>query len=106
MVFIRFLLKENILSTLKSHGFGQQEKEELLSIIEEIFHHKIFSSVLEELPESSREEFLEILVKKNEIETVEFLRKRIADLDIKLEKIANELESEIVLDIERMKKNQ
>lgn len=82
-----------------------EDREELINIIHETFHHHILDLVLTHLPRHHHEEFLSLYQQSPHDESIlDYINQRI-DRDIKLEiqSLAQKLKKEILAEIHKSK---
>ena len=82
-----------------------EDREELITIIEETFHHHVLDTILTHLPRHHHEEFLSLYHQSPHDEALlDYINQRI-DKDIKAEiqSLAKKLKQEILSDIRKSK---
>lgn len=94
---------ETLYVALDDLAITEKEKEHLKSIIDTNLYHTILNAVLSELPESDKKMFLDKLAEDNHEKTMEFLKKRILNIEDKIKKTANDLVKELHEDIKETK---
>lgn len=95
---------DSLYVALDDLGMSEKEKEHLKEIIDTNLFHTILDAVLSELPESDKKMFLEKLAEEDHEKTMEFLQKRILNIEDKIKKTAKDLIQELHVDIEESKK--
>lgn len=95
---------ETLYVALDDLTLTDKEKEHLKSIIDSSLYHTILDAVLSELPEEDKKMFLDKLGEENHEKTLDFLRKRILNIEDKIKKTANDLMTELHEDIKEAKK--
>ncbi len=77
------------------------ERDEILDIIEDIFHHRILDELINTLPTHLHKEFLEILEENVEdIRLIDYLKQKATyDPEIKVITITEVVKKEILLDV-------
>ena len=80
-----------------------KEKEHLKEMIDTNLYHTILDAVLAELPESDKKMFLDKLAEDDHEKTMDFLQKRILNIEDKIKKTAKDLARELHDDIEETK---
>lgn len=82
-----------------------EDREELISIIHETFHHHILDLVLTHLPRHHHEEFLSLYQQSPHNEALlDFINQRIdRDIKVEIQSLAKKLKNEILTDIRKSK---
>lgn len=78
----------------------QNERKHLLSLVEHNLHHAILDSVLSELSDKDKQEFLMLISTDNNDKIWELLVNRVDNIEDKIKKTAAELKKEMHKDIE------
>lgn len=81
-----------------------REKEHLQYLIDSSLYHTILDAILSELPEGEKQLFLDKVAADNHEETMDFLQKRITNIEEKIKKTADDLVKELHEDIKEVKK--
>jgi len=82
---------------------SEKEKDHLKNIIDTSLFHKIIDEVLQVLPDNDKRIFLEKVDKENHDITMDFLQKRILNIEYKIKRIAKDLLQEMKEDIKEIK---
>lgn len=94
-----------LIDEITSELAESEDRDELIAIIHDTFHHHILDLVLTHLPRPHHEEFLDLYRKSPHAESlIDYINQRI-DRDIKLEiqSLAQKLKKDILLDIHKSK---
>lgn len=62
LFYDHLIIIEEIVAILDAHHLSAQEKQKMLSVIDEMFHHMILDTILTYIPKKHHEEFLKKLV--------------------------------------------
>lgn len=79
---------------------SQTERKHLLSLVEHNLHHAILDSVLSELSDEDKQEFLMLISTDDNDKIWELLVNRVDNIEDKIKKTAEELKKEMHKDIE------
>jgi hypothetical protein len=96
---------EKINLELDHAGLQTEEKEKIIKMTQELAELKLLDLVLEKLEEKDKELFIEQLHGGSIEIAAEFLRGRIANIEVVLTERARLLEAEIVEDIRSLKED-
>jgi len=102
---MKFYDKLILIDEITSELGESEDREELIVIIEETFHHHVLDVILTHLPSSHHEEFLGLYHQAPHDEALlDYINQRI-DKDIKTEiqSLAQKLKQEILTDIRKSK---
>lgn len=103
--FYSHLVKtDSLIIRLQELSLKEDEHAHLVSLMESNLHHTILDAILSELSEEDKRLFLKELASDNHGEIWEFLKKRIDNIESKIEKTADDLEKELHNDIDEIKK--
>lgn len=94
---------ESILIKLHEIGLSEEQKIQLIAIVESSLHHTILDAILSEMNDSDKELFLQHIEQDNHDATWEFLNKRVDSIEDKIKKAAADLTKELHNDIEEVK---
>lgn len=82
----------------------EEERAEILNILEEIYIHKLVDRVLYELEsEDEKKLFLKILAAEAQIELAQFLKEKIENIEEKLQEEVKGLTEELILEIKELR---
>lgn len=81
----------------------QAERKHLLDLVDHNLHHAILDSVLSELSDKDKQEFLELLAKDDNDKIWKLLNSRVDHIEDKIKQTADDLKKEIHKDIEDSK---
>lgn len=95
---------ETLYVALDGLSLADSEKEHLKELIDTNLYHTILDAVLSELPEQDRKMFLDKLAEEDHEKTMDFLQKRILNIEDKIKKTAKDLVKEMHEDITEAKK--
>lgn len=96
---------DSILIKLHEIGLSEEQKIQLISIVESSLHHTVLDAILSELEEKDKELFLNKIESNNHDETWEFLNNKVDKIEDKIKKAADELTKELHNDIEEVKQS-
>jgi hypothetical protein len=82
---------------------AEEERQQLLRLLENTFNHKILSAVMEELTDEDKVVFLEKVTQEDEVAVVEFIRLKTNDIENKIELVVRELTQQVVDDIREVR---
>lgn len=94
---------ETIYVALDGLTLSDGEKNHLKEVIDTNMYHTILDVVLSELPEQDRKMFLDKLAEDDHEKTMDFLQKRILNIEDKIKRVAKELVSELHQDVKETK---
>lgn len=81
----------------------QAERKHLIDLVDHNLHHAILDSVLSELSDKDKQEFLELLAKDDNDKIWKLLNSRVNHIEDKIKQTADDLKKEIHKDIEDSK---
>lgn len=88
---------------LDSLEASEKEKDHLKHLVDTSMYHTIMDIVLSELPEEDKKMFLEKLADEDHEKTIDFLKKRVLNIEEKIKRKAKELVEELKEDIKEIK---
>lgn len=94
---------DNLYIALDSLTLTDAEKEHLKHLIDSSLYHTILDAILSELSEEDKRVFLDHLAEDDHTKTMDFLQKRINNIEEKIKKTAEDLVKELHEDIEEAK---
>ena len=94
---------ETVYVALDGLELSDTEREHLKHVIDTNMYHTILDAVLSQLPDSDKKMFLAHLAADDHGKTLEFLQKRILNVEDKIKKIAKDLVKELHEDIQETK---
>lgn len=83
---------------------SQEERKHLIDLVEDNLHHAILDSVLSELSEKDKQEFIEMFAEGDDEKIWKLLRERVENIEDKIKKTADDLKKELHKDIESSRK--
>lgn len=95
---------ESIEIELESLDISEKEKEHLLRLIDSNIHHSVMDTVLSELGEDDKKEFLQHIKNKNQEKIWKILYSKIQNTEEKIKKTAEDIKKEMLEDIKALKK--
>lgn len=81
----------------------QEERVHLISLVESSLHHAVLDTILSELSEADKEEFVKQLADGDDERIWKFLNKRIDNIEEKIKVTAEDLKKELHKDIKETK---
>lgn len=85
-------------------NLSEEERAEILNIVEEIYLHKLVDRVLRELEEEEEKRiFLKILAAEAQLELTQFLKEKVEDIEEKLREEVKNLTEELILEIKELR---
>jgi hypothetical protein len=104
--YSHLIIIEDIHSALGEYEMDQAERQELLTLAEQILHHHTLNVVLNHLPPEKHSHFLEGI--ETDIENtkwLEFIKAEIkADVELAIKTQAEKIKKEILVEIKRSKR--
>lgn len=97
---------EETISILNIHDLDPDEKQELIQLIDEIFHHHLLNLILNYLPPHHHQEFLTLLSKDpSSPDLLIYLKSRITlvDIEIEIQKHGQKIKSDILKEVQKSK---
>jgi len=96
---------EEIEIVIRNSSGSSEEKEELWKVVDEIVHHRILGSIFDRLPLHHHQDFLERFHKSPGDEShLSYLQEKIEDdIEAIIKKEMEDLKSEILKDIKKLK---
>lgn len=85
---------------LADMDMDQEERKHLIDLVEENLHQAILDSVLSELSEKDKMEFMQLYAEGDDQKVWKLLNERVDHIDEKIKKTAEELKKELHRDIE------
>lgn len=82
--------------------FEEAEKEQILEMVDHIFHHRLLAVVLEELEGEEKLTFVELIDSGDHLSVVEFVKTKVVNLEEKIRITAQEVHQQIIEDILRV----
>lgn len=95
---------DSLYIALEGLSISPTEKEHLMHLIDSNLYHTIMDAIMSELSEDDKKIFLEHLATEDHAKTMDFLQKRIANIEDKIKKTADDLMQELHEDIKETKK--
>jgi len=83
---------------------SKDERKHLITLVEENLHHAILDSVLSELSDKDKQEFVELFAEGKDEEVWRLLKDRTDNIEDKIKKTADDLKKELHKDIDESKK--
>lgn len=93
---------ESLLIELHKMELNSQEKQHLISLIESNMHQEILDVILSELSEEDKKIFLEHVACEEHDKVWEHLNKKIANIEEKIKKAAEDLKKQLHQDIKEI----
>jgi hypothetical protein len=95
---------ESLVVKLERLNLKEDEKAHLLSLMESSLHHVILDAILSELSADDKKLFLKGLASEDHDAVWTFLKKKIDNIEGKIEKAADDLKKELHSDIDEIEK--
>lgn len=96
---------DSLTAMLSDVPLSDTEKQELLSLVDSNMHHTILDLVLSELSEKDKQTFLTHLAEDKHDAIWNLLKQRVADIETKIQKAADDLKKKLHKDIQEAKKS-
>ncbi|OIP58097.1 MAG: hypothetical protein COX79_04930 [Candidatus Levybacteria bacterium CG_4_10_14_0_2_um_filter_36_16] len=95
---------ESIEIELANLDLSEKEKEHLLRLVDSNINHSVVDTILSELCEEDKKEFLKHIKNKNQEKSWKMLYSKIQNAEEKIKKAAEDVKKEILEDIRALKK--
>ena len=94
---------QDVIAYLDSLQIDDEEKAELVNLIDEIYHHQILNLILNHLPKSDHQEFVALLLKApNDPNHLNYLKAKITvDIEIEIQKHSERVKDELLKEIKK-----
>lgn len=103
--YTRYIKIEAVIEELHSLDLNDKELVHLTQLLDSSLHHAILNEVLSHLNEVDKKQFVHLLSKQETEEKIlEFLQSRIESIDQKIEKVAEDLVSQMHKDVKETKR--
>lgn len=103
--FYSHLIKtDSLVVRLERMKLSEDERAHLLGLMESNIHHVVLDAILSELSEQDKKLFLKELANEDDNATWSFLKKKIDNIEDKIEKTAEELQKELHSDIDEIER--
>ena len=86
-------------SHLDKLEFVDSEKEQILEIVDHIFHHRLLAVVLEGLEGNEKITFIELVDSGNHIMVVDYIKTKVVNIEDKLKVLVEEVHQQVIEDI-------
>lgn len=106
-IFYDHLIKiEEVTVELDNYELTLEEREEFVSLIDEILHHHTINVILSHLPKHHHETFLSMFHKEpHNLELLDFLKKEtLVNIEEKIKNEAEKVKKEILAEIKKAKR--
>lgn len=94
---------EDVTSRVDTHDLGQEEKEELLDLVDQIVHKHTLNIILKHLPKDKHDHFLKkFQATPHDKQLLEYLKKEIkSDIESAIRTQAEKIKKEILSEIKK-----
>ena len=86
-------------SHLDKFEFEDSEKEQILEIVDHIFHHRLLAVVIEGLVEGEKITFIELVDSGNHLMVVDYIKTKVVNIEDKLKAVVEEVHQQVMEDI-------
>lgn len=90
---------DTVYTSLDTLDLTQQEKHELVTIVETSVHHIVLDTVLSELSETDKKKFLAHVATENHTDVWELLKEKVHQVEDKIKQAVEELKANLHEDI-------
>ena len=102
--YSHIITTDSLIVKLSNMKMSDDERTHLLSLMESSLHHAILDAILSELTASDKKLFLKELADEDHDAIWTFLKKRIDNIEGKIEKTAEDLQEQLHQDIDEVNK--
>lgn len=95
---------ESIIYELDQMNLSSEEKLHLAKLVDSSLHHTILNVVLSQLSDKDKRKFVSYINDNDDDKIWKFLNEKVADIEIKVRKVADDLKKELVEDLLEAKK--
>jgi len=97
------IIKEELTAELDVHNLDAEEKAELITLIDEIFHHHTFNLILSHLPEKHHSEFIAKYHKSpHDKDLLVYLKDKVTvNLETEISTLAKKIKKELLEDVRK-----
>ncbi|MBI4040182.1 hypothetical protein HY389_02405 [Candidatus Daviesbacteria bacterium] len=93
---------DSVITRLDELGLSEEQKMHLAQLIDSTIHHSVLDLILSELSEADKKQFIQKLNDDpSDQKLLEFLEKRVDDIETKIKTTADKLKEEIHEDIKQ-----
>ena len=105
LFFDHLVIREEITAHLDTFVMDQEEKEEIIRIIDENLHHHVLNVILNHLPKEHHATFMELVIKTpHDPSVLDFVKSKVeVDIEEEIKNIAARIKKEILSEIKRAK---
>ena len=96
---------DSFATTLGELDLSETQRSELVSLAEENMHHTVLDLILSELSEKDKQTFLAHLAEEKHDAIWHLLKQKVADIETKIQKTADDLKKKLHDDIKSIKKD-
>lgn len=101
VIYERFIEIKPLEDEINNLDIEESEKENLLFMSAEIFHHHTLQEILNRLAEVDKRRFLEAAHKNQEVAMAQILKDKVSDYEEILKKKLNQVRDEIIAEIRK-----
>lgn len=94
---------ESVVVRLHEMGLSEEEKAQLITLMDSSLHHAILDAILSDLSPEDKKLFLKELASDDHEAIWRFLKTRIDGIEDKIQKVADDLKKELHADIDEVK---
>jgi hypothetical protein len=105
--YSHLIILDDVVAQLDEYQIEASEREELVTLVEQIMHHHALNVVLNHLPKEKHPEFLEGMEKDpGNSQWLDFLKKEIkGDIESAIRQQSEKIKKEVLLEIKRSKRS-
>ncbi len=103
--YTKYVVVESLVSELHEMDLSESERAHLSALIDSNLHHQIMDEILSSLSVDDKKLFIKLMEKDPESERLmEFLNGKVDNIEGRIQKVADELVSEMEKDVKEAKK--
>lgn len=105
MFYHKFITIDYIIEELDTLNLSQKEKQHLSALLDSAIHHAVFDRILSHLNQADKKAFLQLIMNNEKDDKIlDFLNKRVENIERKIQSTADELIKELHKDVKEAKK--
>ncbi len=105
MFYSKFIIIESVIAELDTLDLSKSEKNHLSVLLDSALHHSILDQILSHLGKDDKRVFLQLLLHQGKDEEIlDFLSKRIENIDDKIKQAADDLVKQMHKEVKEAKR--